>query len=93
MCGDSCAENEAVAQAIQRVRAIGEYRERFAETFGQPAGQSATPEHLAQAIAAFERSLITPRTAFDRFVEGDELALNAEAQRGLRVFQDAGCIQ
>ena len=93
MCGDACTENEAVAQAIQRVRAIGEYRERFEETFGQSDGQSATPEHLAQAIAAFERSLITPRTAFDRFVEGDELALNAEAQRGLRVFQDAGCIQ
>lgn len=93
MRGDDCPENEAVAQAISRVRAISEYRERFQAAFAQPAGEGTTPEHLAQAIAAFERSLVTPRTAFDRFLAGDAAALNPGQQRGLRCFQDAGCAQ
>ncbi len=93
MLGDGCTENEAVAQAVLRVRAIGEYRERFQPVFGQTAGEAVTPEHLAQAIAAFERSLVTPRSAFDRFLQGDPSALNAGQQQGLRIFQDAGCIQ
>ena len=33
------------------------------------------------------------RTPFDRFLRGDKSALNTEEQRGLQVFQDAGCIQ
>ncbi len=93
MRGPACAENAAVPQAVQRVRALDEYRERFQAAFGPSTGEVVTAGHLAQAIAAFERSLITPRTAFDRFLEGDPQALNDEQQRGLRVFQDAGCIQ
>ena len=90
---DDCPENEAVAQAVLRVRAIGEYRERFQTAFDQPASEAVTAEHLAQAIAAFERSLVTSRSAVDRFLQGDPSALNAGQQRGLRLFQDAGCIQ
>ena len=93
MRGEDCPESDAVAQAILRVRGIGEYRERFQAAFEPTAGEAITPEHLAQAIAAFERSLVTPRTAFDRFLQGDASALNLEQQRGLRLFQDAGCIQ
>jgi cytochrome c peroxidase len=92
MRGDACADTEAVEQAVGRVRAIGEYRELFSAAFGQPPAEAVTPEHLAQAIAAFERSLVTPPTAFDRFLDGDPLALNSQQQRGLRNFQDAGCI-
>lgn len=91
MRGDACADTEAVEQAVGRVRAIGEYRDLFSAAFGQPPAEAVTPEHLAQAIAAFERSLVTPHTAFDRFLAGDSFALNTEQQRGLRVFQDAGC--
>ncbi len=93
MCADPCTETEAVTHAIQRVQSIPEYGLRFQEAFSEPARKVVTPLHLAQSIAAFERSLITPRTAFDRLVEGDANALNAEQLRGLRVFQDAGCIQ
>ena len=93
MRGEDCPEYEAVAQAIQRVRAIEEYRARFRAAFDQPATEAVTPEHLAQAIAAFERSVVTPRTAFDRFQAGEASALNAAQLRGLRLFQDAGCIQ
>lgn len=91
MRGEVCGERDAVGQAVQRVRAIAEYRDRFGAAFGQPAEEAVTAGHLAQAIAAFERSLVTPRTAFDRFLEGDVAALNSEQQRGMRLFQEAGC--
>jgi cytochrome c peroxidase len=78
MRGDACADTEAVKQAVERIRAIGEYCELFSAVFGQPSVEAVTPEHLAQAIAAFERSLVTPHTAFDRFLNGDASALNSE---------------
>jgi cytochrome c peroxidase len=92
MRGDGCSEAEAIGQAVGRVRAIAEYRDRFSQAFGQPQDEAVTAVHLAQAIAVFERSLVTPGTPFDRFLGGEKSALNAEQQRGLRVFQDAGCI-
>jgi cytochrome c peroxidase len=93
MRGDDCEEENAVAEATGRIRAISQYRELFRTAFEQNDAAAVTPKHLAQAIAAFERSLVTPRAAFDRFLEGDPTALTAEQQRGLRVFQDAGCVQ
>ena len=93
MRGEECPEKEATPQAVQRVRAIKEYRDRFEAAFGPSASDAVSQQHLAQAIAAFERSLITPHTAFDRFLNGDPRALNPEQQRGLGIFEDAGCIQ
>ena len=93
MRGDACAESEAIEQAIGRLRGVGEYRELFSAAFGESGDAAITAEHLAKALAAFERTLITADSAFDRFMRGDSSALNAEQQRGLRVFQNAGCIQ
>ncbi len=93
MRGDGCAEVDAVEQVVRRVQAIAEYRELFSKAFGQPLNEVVTAEHLTQAIAAFERSLVSEGTPFDRFLLGDKSALNTEQQRGLRVFQDAGCTQ
>lgn len=93
MRGDDCPENDAVGQAVLRVRAIDEYRERFHAAFGEAPDRTVTAEHLTQAIAAFERSLVAPRTAFDRYLAGEQSALNTQQMRGLHVFQEAGCIQ
>ena len=93
MRGDACMESEAVEKAVGRLRAVGEYRGLFTEAFGKSDDAAITAEHLAKAIAAFERTLITTDSPFDRFMRGDTSALNAGQQRGLRVFQDAGCIQ
>ncbi len=87
MRGEVCAEADALPQAVARVNAIATYREQFRAVFAE----DATAQNLPRALAAFERSLVTPETAFDRFIRGDTSALNAEQQRGLKVFQDAGC--
>jgi cytochrome c peroxidase len=78
-------------QAVeQRVREDASYREPFARAFG--AGQTITITEIAAAIAAYERTLITPDAPYDRFVRGDETALSAAQLRGMELFQSVGCV-
>jgi cytochrome c peroxidase len=60
-----------------------EYRAQFDAAFP---GIGATPDTVAQAISAYERTLFCGDTAFDRFVEGDQTALNAEQKAGMDIF-------
>lgn len=62
--------------------AIPEYRRRFDAAF--PDGINAA--NIAKAIAAFERTLLTFNSPFDRFTAGDKHALTAEQQEGRRLF-------
>ncbi len=93
MCGENCLEPLALENALRQVQAIGEYRARFQAAFKFSVDEGIDVGRLAQAIAAFERSLVATRTAFDRFERGDPTAMTAEQQRGRQLFQDAGCIQ
>jgi len=47
--------------------------------------------NVKDAIATFERSLITPNSRFDRFLRGDQAALNAEELAGYELFKQIGC--
>ena len=49
------------------------------------------PQNVKDAIATFERSLITPNSRFDRFLRGDQTALNAEEKAGYGLFKQIGC--
>lgn len=89
MRGDACEEREALGLAVGRVSAIPAYAGRFRVVFGG----AVTIERIASAIAEFERSLVTPDTAFDRFTRGEKAALTAAQQRGMKVFEQAGCIR
>lgn len=55
------------------------------------AGEQRSLRGVARAIAAYERTLISGDTPFDRFVRGDKLAMSAAAQRGLAAFESQGC--
>lgn len=46
---------------------------------------------ITDAIAAFERTLVTPDSAFDLYMKGDEGALDAEQKAGLAAFVSYGC--
>ncbi|MDP6557727.1 MAG: cytochrome c peroxidase [Pirellulaceae bacterium] len=51
-------------------------------------------EGIAKALAAFQRTLVTEPSPFDRFLAGDDDALTDDAKRGLELFQgEAGCIE
>lgn len=49
-------------------------------------------DNMAKAIEVFEATLLTPDSAFDRFLQGDAQALNETEQKGLQVFMDKGCV-
>lgn len=76
-------------QAVHRLQATG-YEPLFIEAFGEETGL--TFDNIAKAIAAFERTLVTPGAPFDHYLNGDTTALGADARAGLAVFQDAGCV-
>jgi cytochrome c peroxidase len=49
--------------------------------------------NVGKAMAAYERTLRAPRTAFDRYLAGDFAAMSTNARQGLRTYLDAGCAQ
>lgn len=51
-----------------------------------------TFDNIAKAIASFERTLITPGSPFDRYLEGDDQALTQKQKAGLALFQSGGCV-
>lgn len=48
--------------------------------------------NIKDAIATFERSLVTPDSRFDRYLRGDGSALSEKEKRGYVLFQDEGCV-
>lgn len=72
-----------INQAVARLNAIPGYKKQFNAVFGS----DATPENIAKAIAAFERTLVATHSPFQRYVNGDKKALSASAQRGFALFQ------
>ena len=74
----------------QRVQSDASYREPFDKAFGT--GRPITITAIVAAIAAYERTLITPDAPYDRFVRGDEKALSVSQLRGMELFQSVGCI-
>lgn len=49
------------------------------------------PKNMLDAIASFERSLITPNSRFDHFLRGDESAISADELKGYQLFKSYGC--
>ncbi len=74
---------------IYRIRLIPGYKPYFEQAFGS--GNVVTMDNAAKAIAAYERTLITPGSAYDRYVQGDRKALTAQQVRGMSEFAAVGC--
>jgi cytochrome c peroxidase len=82
------------AQLLAKLAAIPEYRERFAAAFPDDAGSAAKAAapgislaNLARALAAFERTLVSRASRFDRFARGERAALSASERNGLTLFR------
>lgn len=78
-----------VDEAMARVIAIPGYKPYFEEAFGP---DSMTVDNAAKAVAAFERTLITPNSAYDRYVKGDKQAMTEQQVRGMNTFESTGCV-
>lgn len=73
---------------VQRLLAIPKYSKMFAKAFD---GESMTYAQVAQAIGAFERTLLTP-SRLDLYLGGDLSVLSQIEKKGLKNMLDYGCI-
>ncbi len=77
------------AEVINRLSKIDGYKKLFASAYpGEK--DPITFVNVRKAIAAFERTLITP-SRFDKYLSGDATALNKQEIKGLSVFMETGC--
>ncbi len=63
------------------------YAEQFTAVFGE---LGATAETVAQAIAAYERTLVCDDTRYDRYIAGETDVLSEQEIRGLELFNSKG---
>jgi cytochrome c peroxidase len=89
MRGRGAGSEGGVVAAVARLARVAQYATLFQRAFG--GGDAVTAVNLSRAIAAFERTLITPDTRFDRYLRGDETAMSPTEVRGMRAFESRGC--
>lgn len=75
------------AEVVKRVEANAKYKASFDKIYGQ-----ITMQNITDAIAEFEKTLITPNAPFDRYLNGDENAISSQAKRGWEAFKSNGCV-
>ena len=82
--------NPSIGWLLARIRALPDYHGLFEAAFGHPADVRA----LGQALASYERTLISAASPFDRwYYGGDQEAMSPQAIRGFELFQGkAGCV-
>jgi cytochrome c peroxidase len=79
------------AALVQRLGNVSAYRKSFRDAFPQ---RGITLETIAQAIAAFERTLISRNAPFDRFIQGNVNAITENQKKGWELFRGkARCIE
>ena len=80
---------EAHKTTVERLRAIPGYVKRFEKVFKT---KGFTIDQVAQAIATFERTVLSGNAPFDKYKAGDKKAMTTEQVRGMGVFfQKAAC--
>lgn len=74
---------------LQRVQQDPSYIKAFAQAFPD-AKPSVTTDHIAAALVAYIHSLKSPKSAYDRYAQGDKTALTPRALLGLGLFKGKG---
>jgi cytochrome c peroxidase len=77
-------------EMMAKINANPTYQQMFTEIYG-----GVEPGYAASAISAFQRTLISTNSPFDRYAQGDFYALTGAQRRGFEVFkgEDTNCIQ
>ena len=75
-------------EVVKKLDADPEVVRQFTQAYGRRPDRTS----LLDAIATYERSLVTPGSRFDLWLEGDTAALSAEEQNGYQMFKSLGCV-
>lgn len=74
--------------AVEVLQSIPGYVAEFKKVFGT---EKVTIDEVTKAIAAFEETLVTPNSRFDKWLKGDKKALTPQEVAGYALFKDSGC--
>lgn len=80
--------NTTWAELLPRLRARAAYADGFRRLYED----GLTRESVLDAIAVFQRSLLTPNARFDQYLRGREDALTEDEKRGYELFKGYGCV-
>ena len=72
----------ALPDLVEKLGKIEGYKTQFEQVFGT----EVTAIGIGQAIASFERTILSGNAPIDRYLAGDKEALSAAAERGLKLF-------
>lgn len=75
------------AEVIKIIEQNPDYEAKFTKIYGE-----INMDNITDAIAEFEKTLITPNAPFDRYQKGDENAISEAAKRGWNAFKTNGCV-
>lgn len=75
--------------AVQVLESIPGYVMEFKQVFGSDA---ITIDQVTEAIAEFEKTLVTPNSRFDQWLLGDKTAITEQELAGYELFKASGCI-
>jgi cytochrome c peroxidase len=75
--------------AVDMLRSIPQYVSEFKKVFGH---DKLTIDEVTTAIAAFEDTLVTPNSRFDKWLKGDKKALKPQELAGYQLFKVNGCV-
>lgn len=76
------------ALAVEVISSIPGYRTIFKNVFGD---DKVNIDRITKAIAAFEETLVTPNSRFDKWLKGDKKAITKEELTGYQLFKSSGC--
>ncbi|MBK1971257.1 cytochrome-c peroxidase [Campylobacter sp. TTU-622] len=78
---------ESEEELIQKINTNTLYVDDFKKIYGK-----VNIDNIMDAIAEFEKTLITLNSPFDRYLQGDSTAISQKAKRGYEAFKNNGCI-
>lgn len=81
----------SLSMVVKRVASSPTYQKEFRKAFKEEIPIDI--ENITAAIAAYERTLITPDSAYDQFVKGNSAALTSSQLRGMALFESVGCVR
>jgi cytochrome c peroxidase len=73
---------------VDVLESIPQYVAEFKLVFGT---DSINIDHVTQAIAEFEKTLVTPNSRFDQWLLGNKNALTEDELAGYQIFKHSGC--
>jgi len=75
-------------QVIKKLKQSEQYVREFKKIYKD----GINPENIRNAIATFERTLITTNSRFDQYLLGDNNAINLQEKQGYQLFKSYGCV-